>query len=659
MLKKSLAILVIALGAAPLFADVELQTSINDVFNRGSSELAGSITMTVNDDDFTNASTSEPVYIRVTPDHNSSLAETLVNQTDGVWADPADRRYNPIFLAMELVAVGGALEISADEETVSIVRWVAGESSFWIRVQTDSDTWIRTVGSGPMDPTRGPDEDAKVSWTLGVSARASIDDHGEKSNLPFNTRNPNTGDTDWEFATSTLLCVNLQSSDLADSGIESLLRFDIISFDEEAAVEFNSDNTPVNFSGLAGDQTGIDFTNDFNIARGKKRDCRVVQGEFKNDEPPRVPLCIPAAAGNAGLGDTLVPATNVIDFDIVCAIGGNQLETEIHDGAYVEFSNGSRGAYGFKSGAGEFGSVNSEGVFSPFANSGSVNLTGTAFDAGGGNVLWPSFRLVWNDGTKKLSQTSPTEVSFGMTIQVTTHYYFANAATDVILDWDVTLKSHEGAADTGINPELPGPDQNRRCPPSDIDLEGGEWNFAEYIPCAGTPVVLFFPYVPKTFDTGFWVGLSYVNQGSVPFAEGGIEAIFYNESGDRFSTADDPLPALPIHNQMTWILQEDELGAVALTGAGLNNADVVVTPLPTDPTVPADSFGVTRMSMFLVGNFEAEFQDEQDDGDLDGYLLIGNGTSVDGAYLPRNWDARDSDNNQFTDLPIQRSKRTR
>ena len=162
--------------------------------------------------------------------------------------------------------------------------------------------------------------------------------------------------------------------------------------------------------------------------------------------------------------------------------------------------------------------------------------------------------------------------------------------------------------------------------------------------------------MPKTFDTGFWVGLSYVNQGNVDFTEGDIEAIFYNESGDRFSTAQDPLPALPIHNQMTWVLQEDELGAVALTGAGVNNADVVVTPLPTDPTVPADSFGVTRMSMFLVGTFEAEFADEQDNGDLDGYLLIGSGNNVDGAYLPRNWDSGEEDN-QFTDLPIQRNKR--
>jgi len=67
----------------------------------------------------------------------------------------------------------------------------------------------------------------------------------------------------------------------------------------------------------------------------------------------------------------------------------------------------------------------------------------------------------------------------------------------------------------------------------------------------------------------------------------------------------------------------------------------------------ADGFGNTRMSMFVVGNFEAEFNDDINDGDLDGYLLIGsvaNG-SVDGAYLPRNYD---NDLGQ-PDLPLRRN----
>ena len=44
-----------------------------------------------------------------------------------------------------------------------------------------------------------------------------------------------------------------------------------------------------------------------------------------------------------------------------------------------------------------------------------------------------------------------------------------------------------------------------------------------------------------------------------------------------------------------------------------------------------------RMSMFVVGCFTPEFQDIYD-GDLDGYLLIGSSNTVDGSYLPRNYD---------------------
>ncbi len=69
------------------------------------------------------------------------------------------------------------------------------------------------------------------------------------------------------------------------------------------------------------------------------------------------------------------------------------------------------------------------------------------------------------------------------------------------------------------------------------------------------------------------------------------------------------------------------------------------------PGTPQD-FGATRTSMFLRGTFEAEFVDDVFAGDLDGYLLIGNpaNTSVDGAYLPRNYDMP----GQEADLPLWR-----
>ena len=52
-LKATVVATILALGFFPVFADIELQTSITDVWYRGTNELTGSITVSINDDDFT------------------------------------------------------------------------------------------------------------------------------------------------------------------------------------------------------------------------------------------------------------------------------------------------------------------------------------------------------------------------------------------------------------------------------------------------------------------------------------------------------------------------------------------------------------------------------------------------------------------------------
>ncbi len=71
-----------------------------------------------------------------------------------------------------------------------------------------------------------------------------------------------------------------------------------------------------------------------------------------------------------------------------------------------------------------------------------------------------------------------------------------------------------------------------------------------------------------------------------------------------------------------------------------------------------DDFGVNRSSMLVVsafvnGGFGAEFLDNVFSGDLDGYLLIGSDTDIDGSYLPRNYDHDIPGQN--ADLPLRRS----
>lgn len=626
MLRKGLTILAMAFLAAPLFADVELSTSIADVFNRGTNELAGSITMRVQDDDFNDASTSEPVYIRVTLDHEARLANTLVNLTSSSGAVN-----EPIYLAMRLNRQGNAQVLVADEMSVSIVRWVADESALWIRVQTSSMNWITDTGIAVP-----PRDDLTVSWTFGISARQSAESLDDLDpnilNLPFNTRDVTTGDIEWENAVSTLLCVDLSGSSLTTSGVESLLNYDPIAFDESSDPTGSNDENNAGYGVFnIGRDTGINFTNDFAIARGKNRECTVSIGEkgaFAYQD-----ICIPRSGLNASL-DGWLSLTNTITFVIECERNGDFLDTDFITGAYVTLGTGGRGLYGFRENGAEFteyASITDE-------------VSGTGFfdhDNNDGNdeeKMWREVDIVYS-GAAALSLDD-----FDLAVNATVYYHYENGPVDVDLDWSITLVNHSGEFDTD---PFDGTDQHVRCPPSEFTIGTGIWAFGAFVECTGAPVSIFFPYLPKLRGNDlFWSGLVVVNQGAV---ELDVEASLYDESGNRYTAE---FPSLVSGGQYTWLLIEDE-GTVGFVPMSEGNEDMVV-PEPDDASVDPDSFGTTRMSMFIRGTFNATFNDEVFNGDLDGYLLIGKDTDIDGSYLPRNYD--NSIPGQNADLPLNRSK---
>jgi len=633
MLRKGLALALFALCATPMFASVELDTSINDVFNRGTNELAGSITWTVNSDDFRDASTDTPVFIRVTPDHNSFLAETLVFQAGG---DPVISQ--PINLSMELDGGLGGVSMVSLPEAVNIVRWVSGESSLWIRVQQSSDEWLAIATGG----LTGPSQELEVSWEIGISARRSDLNHDTAtvfSNLPFNTRNPDASEAEKEDATSTLLCVNLsQSNLLADGTDESLLKYDIIAFDEDAEIGLGQ------YSGSAGNDTGINFTNDFSIARGKDRACTL-----SVDPPPKslrtdAFLCISRAGTNESSNE-FVKVSNVLTFVVSCSFGGNYLDSNFVNGAYLTYKTNGRENYGFDE-------LNN--VWFTDENNGDPRMVGSSYVAGGsgfdnnGRTLYTTAVLEYVGGDQ-ISLITPLRVSSRVCLY--THY--TDGESDASVDWQLTLVSHDGARD-----EEPynGNDQFRRCEPSEFDV-GDPLNFVvgSFLECQGAPVAIFFPYVPRLVgNSDFWVGLSYVNQGNVDFADDRVWTIFYDENGDRYAAS---MPGLAQKAQQTWlIVANGETGIGEITGAPGSAIDGEVRiPAPDDPNAGPESFGSTRMSMYVRGTFDAQFSDDINNGDLDGYLLIGSisAGSIDGAYLPRNYDNATGQN---ADLPLRRSK---
>lgn len=617
-MRKALALALFALCAAPMFASVQLDTSINDVFNRGSNELAGSITWNVTGDDFREASTEEPIFIRVTPDHNAFLAETLVHQTGNVAL-----LQDPILLAMRLDGGNGLVSMAALEEAVSIVRWVEGESSLWIQVQQSSDQWLQAPGG-----LVGPSVDLEVSWTIGISARLSDLRNDENaaqndSNLPFNTRDAAADEGEVELATSTLICVDLRQSNLlADGSDESLLKYDIIAYDYRAEI-----GTGV-YSGQAGRDTGINFTNDFSIARGKSRACTVTAILPKDAEQVAL-LCIYRAQTN-GTTDEFVKLTNTLTLRLDCEFGGNYLDTDLVAGSYVAFRTGSRGQYGFD-----------EVSNARFTNVTGYTTVGSSFN-NHGRTLWRNVNLYYNGAPVSLNHP------YDLDIEVCVYQHYTDAPIEALLDWYVVLLSHDGARD---EEPYDGNDQYRRCEPSTMQLNGGVYSVGYYVACTGNPVSIFFPYLPRLQgNVDFWVGLSTVNQGGV---ELDVEAIGYDEDGNRY-TGD--LGSLDVHNQKTWLLIENANGVVTVNGAGGNNSGEVVSMDADDPNLPADEYGKTRSSLFVRGTFPAQFLDDVFSGDLDGYLLIGNQStsSVDGAYLPRNYD--NDIPGQNADLPLWRSK---
>lgn len=259
---KILALPLIMLASLTILADVVLDSTVTEVYYRGNPVIAGSITLRPDGDDFDFATEAEPVYIRITPDRNSRLAETRVDLN----SDEASIQ-KPIYLALSLHSSDPNARLNASANAVSIVRWVAGERDIWLSVQESSSQWINI--NGALSP---PDENHRVAFSIGVSAKDShlANQPGSLTNLSFNTRNLSASERDGKEAVSTLLSFDLSNGNLiADDTANAILAFDIIAFDHEANYE------PGLFSSFHANTTPINFSGDYIIARGVTTQCEV------------------------------------------------------------------------------------------------------------------------------------------------------------------------------------------------------------------------------------------------------------------------------------------------------------------------------------------------------------------------------------------------
>ncbi len=240
-------------------AGIDLRANIKDVFYRGVDQQLGAVTLNVRGNDLLTASQAQPEYLRIRLELGASLQETLVDVEGSIAGNM------PIYLAARLEGVSTDHRIVLNPESVSIIRWIAGESDIWVRVSQPTETWIEHIPSATF---LAPAPGLGVSFTLGISASQSWFISRplylqETANMQANSRLPVPEMI--EDAEKTLLLIDLSiSTDLPYPDPSSFIHFDIISFTDCLGVTTEIDATNI----VVGLQTPIVFSGDDIVGRG-------------------------------------------------------------------------------------------------------------------------------------------------------------------------------------------------------------------------------------------------------------------------------------------------------------------------------------------------------------------------------------------------------
>lgn len=638
---KKLCLLAMLAAGSMVFATVDLRTTIRDVYVEGSCEEAGIITFSVNGDDFPTATTTEPVYIRLRLDHAAVLCKTLVWQNI---ANPNDLTETPIYLPINFEELLAGDSISAPENTVSIVRWKRGEPEIWLRVQNPTNTWILSGGVN-VPPTAN----RRVRWTIGLTARTSWNENNLRfpieANLPAATRNIGAIAYSELDAVTTLICVDLTGSNLEPlpaPAEQSILNFDPISFDS-TTTGVDTATSPTGI--FIGSQVQTSYSGDTRIARGYDFDCvGTLPDKFNPFATAR--LCLELGSGQQGVDNGVVCITNNINVRINCGTWG------FHRNSRVHLETEDDAAYGFPvevDGGGDPVDYNDIDPTIPIGIW--VQLRSYALSLSIGNTVPYGSRATMRNIGGNFFVTSDAEVQYSgvgvqgsidFNISATVCQWYEEDPDDVILDVCILASNRDTQLDVapfdGGGDQAIAEDQALRCDPSLRKAFQFEWNFGAFLPCESIDCVrIFFPYLPKFFDTDFFAGVSYVNHGA-----GDLDVVYgniYESDGTMWEVDFGPLP---IRNQRTWLLADFD-GAVAFTNA--ENDDVRIPTNDSGDLV----FGDLRSSMFIVGCIVETDSLGAAGSDLDGYLLIGAGADINGSYIARN---EEPGIGQTGDLPV-------
>ncbi len=410
----------------PLWADIEIQQPINEVYYQGNHQLGGSTTATITADDFHGVSPENPIFYNYKL-QGAVLADTLVDQNS---QDPLLSQ--PIYLACELVTLVEGVSLTMPGNAVSIVRWVAGEEGVWFKVQVGSETWLQDA----QGQSFSPNHENRVSWTYGVSARSSVADHGDPSisSMLANSRSSNPQNE--SDATSTLICVNLENSSLQ---LGRRLEHDLVSYGSEAETSFGvyaaTTVAPVNFSG------------GFEIARGK--DLAVTHAQLKERNSKVL------ARGD---GQLLIQADFTLDVQAESMPGHITASGYLVEGSVLKLTSLDDG--GFSEDGAWFNDV--------CGSFGSTRVVAESAYESNGDTLYREIELVWNQSSQFIGFIE-LGVGFNLTLPP--------GQSDGVprVSWSLALPWHDGPA--GYE-HFDGPDQLRRCEAQMLPAMEGEWQIA-------------------------------------------------------------------------------------------------------------------------------------------------------------------------------------
>jgi len=133
------------------FAYVSIDSAPRGVVVGQPDQVGGAFSVTINGNDYYEASPELPILLRIRLSNFARFQETKVG-----WPleDPNVSQFTPITLPMELIDAPDGFTLAAEQDSIAIVRWIAEENQIWLSFRRTSDEWIRTEQGELVPPSQ-------------------------------------------------------------------------------------------------------------------------------------------------------------------------------------------------------------------------------------------------------------------------------------------------------------------------------------------------------------------------------------------------------------------------------------------------------------------------------------------------------------------------